>query len=204
MTSPPVEHPRQFQTCFLRLTEKRSIPPHRGQGPQRLIPPRNLIPRLAASSSSILTARASSTRRSWPCRTQLGVLVVHPTRRRFLGQGPPAHHESLAFWPQRFEWTPSSAMLDRLPAGIRGAPTITSSSARVRVLCSRMAEPAHDPVNSRSLRCLRQGRSRHRPGEALRHRECGHAWLHSDCWPEWHRTRQADAIAALAAMGIKK
>jgi hypothetical protein len=34
--------------------------------------------------------------------------------------------------------------------------------------------------------------------------KCGHAWLHSDCWPEWHRTRQADAIAALAAMDIKK
>src|ERR1700730_9325718 len=39
-------------------------------------------------------------------RPQLGVLVLHPTRRRFFGQGPPAHHESLAFWPQRFEWTP--------------------------------------------------------------------------------------------------
>ena len=32
----------------------------------------------------------------------------------------------------------------------------------------------------------------------------GHAWLHSACWPAWHRTRQADAIAAVAAMGIQK
>ena len=30
----------------------------------------------------------------------------------------------------------------------------------------------------------------------------GHAWLHSRCWPAWHSARKADAIAALAAMGI--
>jgi hypothetical protein len=29
-----------------------------------------------------------------------------------------------------------------------------------------------------------------------------HAWLHAECWPDWHKARQADAIAALAAMGI--
>jgi hypothetical protein len=29
-----------------------------------------------------------------------------------------------------------------------------------------------------------------------------HAWLHAECWSDWHRARQADAIAALAAMGI--
>ena len=30
----------------------------------------------------------------------------------------------------------------------------------------------------------------------------GHAWLHSRCWPAWHAGRKAQAIAALAAMGI--
>ena len=30
----------------------------------------------------------------------------------------------------------------------------------------------------------------------------GHAWLHSRCWPAWHTGRQAEAVAALAAMGI--
>ena len=30
----------------------------------------------------------------------------------------------------------------------------------------------------------------------------GHAWLHSRCWPAWHSARKAEAIAALAAMGI--
>ena len=31
----------------------------------------------------------------------------------------------------------------------------------------------------------------------------GHAWLHRACWPAWHRTREAEAIAALASMGIR-
>ena len=30
----------------------------------------------------------------------------------------------------------------------------------------------------------------------------GHVWLHSRCWPVWHAGRKAEAIAALAAMGI--
>jgi hypothetical protein len=43
------------------------------------------------------------------------------------------------------------------------------------------------------------------PGDPLPRSEPGLAatWLHSACWPEWHRTRQADAIAALAAMELK-
>jgi hypothetical protein len=28
------------------------------------------------------------------------------------------------------------------------------------------------------------------------------AWLHSPCWPAWHRSRLADAAEALAALGI--
>jgi hypothetical protein len=31
-----------------------------------------------------------------------------------------------------------------------------------------------------------------------------HTWLHAECWPDWHKARQADAIAALAAMGIAR
>src|SRR5437763_1303085 len=30
-----------------------------------------------------------------------------------------------------------------------------------------------------------------------------HTWLHAACWPGWHKARQADAIAALGAMGIQ-
>jgi hypothetical protein len=31
----------------------------------------------------------------------------------------------------------------------------------------------------------------------------GHAWLHSTCWPDWHKNRKAEAISALTSMGIK-
>lgn len=31
----------------------------------------------------------------------------------------------------------------------------------------------------------------------------GHAWLHPECWQDWHESRRAAAISALAAMGIK-
>jgi len=30
----------------------------------------------------------------------------------------------------------------------------------------------------------------------------GYAWLHSRCWLAWHARRKAEAVAALAAMGI--
>jgi hypothetical protein len=29
-----------------------------------------------------------------------------------------------------------------------------------------------------------------------------HAWLHSECWADWHCARRAEATAAIAAMGI--
>jgi hypothetical protein len=31
----------------------------------------------------------------------------------------------------------------------------------------------------------------------------GAAWLHGGCWPTWSRSRQAEAMAALAAVGIQ-
>jgi hypothetical protein len=30
-----------------------------------------------------------------------------------------------------------------------------------------------------------------------------HAWLHAECWPEWHQARRGDAFAALRALGIQ-
>jgi hypothetical protein len=30
-----------------------------------------------------------------------------------------------------------------------------------------------------------------------------HAWLHGECWPAWHKSRLAEAIVALGAMGIR-
>lgn len=31
----------------------------------------------------------------------------------------------------------------------------------------------------------------------------GHVWVHRACWSAWHRAREAEAIAALASMGIR-
>ncbi len=31
----------------------------------------------------------------------------------------------------------------------------------------------------------------------------GHAWLHPECWNDWHRNRREKARQALAAMGLK-
>jgi hypothetical protein len=62
ITSPFAPHPRQLNTCFLALIEKRSLPPHIGHGWPRLLWRgfvRNGKPR-RASSSSIGTARAFS------------------------------------------------------------------------------------------------------------------------------------------------
>jgi hypothetical protein len=30
-----------------------------------------------------------------------------------------------------------------------------------------------------------------------------HTWLHAECWRGWHHARQADALAALGALGIR-
>jgi hypothetical protein len=53
-------------------------------------------------------------------------------------------------------------------------------------------------------RCLGCGGSEHAHDKLLPFgtESAGHAWLHSCCWPARHAARKADAIAALAAMGI--
>jgi hypothetical protein len=60
------------------------------------------------------------------------------------------------------------------------------------------------PARSVPARCLGCGGG-DRPGDPLLPfgAEMGsHAWLHSACWPAWYRTQRAEAVAALAAMGI--
>nr|WP_132807785.1 hypothetical protein [Tepidamorphus gemmatus] len=61
-----------------------------------------------------------------------------------------------------------------------------------------------NPVRSPSGRCVGCGGSEHANDKLLPFgtEPTGHAWLHSRCWPAWHAARQAEAIAALAAMGI--
>jgi hypothetical protein len=61
-----------------------------------------------------------------------------------------------------------------------------------------------NPVRSPPGRCLGCGQAEHSHDPLLPFgtEPTGHAWLHSRCWPAWHAARKADAIAALAAMGI--
>lgn len=62
-----------------------------------------------------------------------------------------------------------------------------------------------NPAVSAFGRCLECGRGE-RPGDPLLPfgtKPSGHVWLHDACWPAWHRTRKADAVAALRAMGIQ-
>jgi hypothetical protein len=61
-----------------------------------------------------------------------------------------------------------------------------------------------NPVRSPSGRCLGCGGSEHAHDKLLPFgtEQTGHAWLHSRCWPAWQAARKAEAIAALAAMGI--
>lgn len=54
---------------------------------------------------------------------------------------------------------------------------------------------------SRCAACAEPDREGHTvvPFGTERH---GHAWLHPECWKEWHRERQAHARQALAAIGL--
>ena len=60
-----------------------------------------------------------------------------------------------------------------------------------------------NPVRSSYGRCIGCG-DRHAHDRLLPFgtEATGHAWLHLCCWPTWHRARKAEAIAALAALGL--
>jgi hypothetical protein len=61
-----------------------------------------------------------------------------------------------------------------------------------------------NPVRSPPDRCLhcRKAEHAHDPLLPFGTESAGHAWLHSHCWSAWHAARQAEAVAALEAMGI--
>ena len=61
-----------------------------------------------------------------------------------------------------------------------------------------------NPVRSPPGRCLGCSAGDHTDDPLLPHggESTGHAWLHSRCWPAWYASRKAEAISALAAMGI--
>ena len=62
----------------------------------------------------------------------------------------------------------------------------------------------HHPVRSPQGRCLGCGGGEHAHDPLLPFgiHSTGHSWLHSRCWPAWHAGRKAEAVTALATMGI--
>ncbi len=84
--------------------------------------------------------------------------------------------------------------LPRLEAEARGLPCCVSEWMN------------RHPTTSSPECCLACGGG-DRPGDPLLPHGTathGHAWLHSSCWPDWHGTREAEAIDALEAMDIEK
>jgi hypothetical protein len=61
-----------------------------------------------------------------------------------------------------------------------------------------------NPVRSAPDSCLRcrEAEQSHDSLLPFGTESTGHAWLHSRCWSPWFAARQAEAVAALAAMGI--
>ena len=63
-----------------------------------------------------------------------------------------------------------------------------------------------NPVRRPSSRCLGCGQAEHSRDPLLPFgtEPTGHAWLHSRCWPAWHESRKAEAMVALAILGIHR
>jgi hypothetical protein len=61
-----------------------------------------------------------------------------------------------------------------------------------------------NPVRSPPDRCHHCGRAESSGDPLLPFgvEDSGHVWLHSACWPAWHESRKAEAVAKLAMMGV--
>jgi hypothetical protein len=91
-------------------------------------------------------------------------------------------------------------------AGIaRSTGSLSREQAKARAFeCCVVEWLNRNPARSLPGRCLGCGGSEHAHDTLLPFgtNPTGHAWLHSRCWPAWHEARQAEAVAALAAIGI--
>jgi hypothetical protein len=79
------------------------------------------------------------------------------------------------------------------------------ASAEARAIACCVAEWLNrNPVCSPPGRCLGCGAGNHAHDKLLPFgtEQAGHAWLHARCWPAWHASRKAEAVAALSIFGI--
>jgi hypothetical protein len=82
---------------------------------------------------------------------------------------------------------------------------LSRAEAEARAFACCVAEWLNrNPVRSLPGRCLACGEGEHayHPLLPFGTEATGHAWLHGRCWSNWHAKRKAEAVAALAVMGI--
>jgi hypothetical protein len=90
-------------------------------------------------------------------------------------------------------------------AGIAEFDGLSRLSAKARAFACCVAEWLNrNPARSPPGRCLGCSEAEHAHDALLPFgtEPTGHAWLHSRCWPAWHASRKAEAVAALGHMGI--
>jgi hypothetical protein len=110
---------------------------------------------------------------------------------------PGADGWSAADWHERFEERAAVAEFDG-----GGFPREAAEARAYKCVVADWLE-LH-PVTSPPDRCLACGReeSGSEPLLPFGTESTGHAWLHGKCWPGWYASRKAEAVAALAAIGI--
>jgi hypothetical protein len=103
---------------------------------------------------------------------------------------------SAADWLALFEERAGVAEFD-------GGLSRAAAEARAFACCLAEWLDRH-PVRSPPGRCLACGAAEqgYDPLLPFGTETTGHAWLHSRCWPAWHSDLTAQAIAALALLGI--
>jgi hypothetical protein len=90
-------------------------------------------------------------------------------------------------------------------ARMAAAHGLTGIEAEARAFdCCVVEWLNRNPVRSPPSRCLGCGQTEHSHDPLLPFgtEGSGHAWLHSHCWPAWHESRKAKAVAELATMGV--
>ncbi len=97
------------------------------------------------------------------------------------------------------------------PSSMNGRALPSSTEACHAIRPRPAPSPVASPNGSTATRCARRlvaALAAAKPNTAMTRcfpfgtEPTGHAWLHSRCWPAWHASRKAEAIAALSTFEI--
>jgi hypothetical protein len=83
-----------------------------------------------------------------------------------------------------------------------GLPRAQAETQALAHCCRRMAEPQPGTISRRGAASAAVVGTMAMIHPSLLASSQLAAWLHSSCWPNWLANRQAEAVAALRAMGI--